>query len=82
MLDIILIDTLSELDYAETAEAVRTVFRERGTHDFPPEAQFPAEWSAELEGLAKDLGFPIRTVSQIQLRFREIVTALSSAGES
>ena len=81
VLDIILIDTLGELDYAETAEAARTVFRERGTHDFPPEATFPAEWSPELEALAKDLGFPTKTASQIQVRFREIVAALSGAGE-
>ncbi|MGC2661208.1 MAG: hypothetical protein WA324_24920 [Bryobacteraceae bacterium] len=79
MLDIILIDAVGELDYEETAEAARSVFSERATHDFPPEAQFPAEWSLELEASAKDLGFPIRTASQIQDRFREIVAALSGA---
>jgi hypothetical protein len=82
VLDIILIDTLRELDYAETAEAARIVFSERATHDFPPEAKFPAEWGPELEALAQDLGFPIGTASQIQDRFGEIVVALSRAGES
>ncbi len=77
VLDIILIDALGELDYAETAEAARTVFSERATHDFPPEARFPAEWSPELEASAKDLGFSIRTIPQIRDRFREIVATLS-----
>ena len=82
VLDIILIDTLGELDYAETAEAARTIFSERATHDFPPDAKFPAQWGPELEASAKDLRFPIRTVSQIQDRFREIVATLSGIGES
>jgi hypothetical protein len=77
VLDIILIDALGELNYAETAEAARNVFSERATHHFPPEAKFPAEWSLELEASAKDLGFSIRTASQIQDRFREIVAGLS-----
>src|SRR5258707_512455 len=76
VLDIILIDTLGELDYAATAEVARSVFSERATHDFPPEATFPVEWRPELEALAKDLGFPIRTASQIQARFHEIVATL------
>ena len=57
VLDIILIDRLGELDYAETAQAARTVFSERATHDFSPETKFPAEWIPELEALAEDLGF-------------------------
>ena len=81
VLDIILIDTLGELDYAATAAVARSVFSERATHDFPPEATFPVEWRPELEALAKDLGFPIRTASQIQARFHEIVATLSSVGE-
>ena len=44
VLDIILIDTLGELDYAATAQVARSVFIERATHDFPPEATFPVEW--------------------------------------
>jgi hypothetical protein len=82
VLDIILIDTLGELDYATTAQVARSVFIERATHDFPPEATFPVEWRPELEALAKDLAFPIRTASQIQARFHRIVAMLSSVGES
>jgi len=82
VLDIVLIDTLGELDYAETADAARAVFSHRATHDFPPDAKFPAEWGPELEALANDLAFPIRTASQIQRRFGEIVAALSGPGES
>ena len=81
VLDIILVDTLGELDYAETAGAARTIFSERATHDFPPDPNIPPEWGPELEAWAKDLGFPIRTASQIQERFRGIVMALIGAGK-
>jgi len=73
VLDILLIDALGELDYAEAARASRAVFRERRTHGFPPSATIPAEWGPELETLAQELGLPIETVSDIQSRFREIV---------
>ena len=44
VLDILLIDTLGELDYRAAAEASRRVFEERGTHEFPPKAAIPPEW--------------------------------------
>ena len=53
VLDIILIDTLGELDYAETAEVARTIFSDCATHAFPPEAKFPSEWGPELETLVR-----------------------------
>ena len=68
ILDILPIDTLGELNYAEAANAVCRIFEERATHEFPPNTTIRSEWSPELEALARDLGFPIRTVSDMQLR--------------
>src|ERR1700723_547314 len=52
VLDILLIDTLGELNYAEPAVAARGVFEERATHAFPPVFIMPGEWRPELETLA------------------------------
>ena len=81
MLDVLSIDTLGELDYAEAAEASRRIFSERGTHELPPKVAIPGEWGAELGALAQELDFPIRTASAIELRFREVVGNLDRAGE-
>ncbi len=76
VLDILLIDALGELSYAETAEAALNVFNERGTHSFPPVFVMPAEWRPEVEAMASDLEFHIRTAEAIERRFREIIKAL------
>jgi hypothetical protein len=54
------------------AEAALDIFSKRATHDFPPDGKIPPEWDPELEALAQDLGFPIRTASQMHERFREL----------
>jgi hypothetical protein len=80
ILDILLIDTLGDLNYAEAGNAARRIFEERATHEFPPSTTIRSEWSPELEALARDLGFPIRTASEMQQRFREFVGMLVRAG--
>lgn len=80
VLDILLIDALGELNYAEAAAASRRIFKERGTHEFPPEAIIRPEWRPELEAMAEELGFPITAASAIELRFREVVENLQRAG--
>lgn len=82
VLDILLVDLLSELDYAAAAEASRRIFRERATHEFPPGIVFPREWYPELESLAKELEFPITTPAAIEVRFRDVVGKLRQAGGS
>jgi hypothetical protein len=79
VLDILLIDVLGELEYVETSEAARRVFAERGTHTFPPRVTFPPEWRPELESLARDLDFSIRTAADIERRFIEVVDRLGRA---
>ena len=79
VLDILLIDALGEIDYLETANAARRVFEERATHAFPPEAVMPAEWRPELEALAADLDFALKTSAAIERRFLEVIRRLSES---
>ena len=79
VLDIFLINTLGELNYSETAAAALGVFEERATHAFPPAFIMPAEWYPELETLAVELDFPIKTSADIENRFREIIRKLGRA---
>jgi len=55
------------------------VFAERATHDFPPTVQIAAEWRAELEVLAKELGYPTTSASEIEGRFSAFVESLTNA---
>jgi hypothetical protein len=80
VLDILLIDALEELNFPETADAARRVFEERATHAFPPVFMMPGEWRPELETMAIELEFPIKTAAAIEKRFREIIDALDRAG--
>jgi predicted nucleotidyltransferase component of viral defense system len=73
VLDILLIDALGQIDYAETTRAARRVFEERATHAFPPEFVMPPEWRPELEALAADLDFPLKTSAAIERRFLEVI---------
>jgi hypothetical protein len=79
VLDILLIDALGQLNYAETAHAARRVFEARATHAFPPAFAMPPEWGPELESLALELGFTLSTAGEIEGRFREVIQLLERA---
>jgi hypothetical protein len=79
VLDILLIDALGQLNYAETAHAARRVFEARATHAFPPVFAVPPEWGPELESLALELGFTLSTAGEIEGRFREVIQLLERA---
>ena len=79
ILDILLIDLLDELDYAQTRIAAERVFTERRTHPFPPVFEIPAGWHLELEATAKSLGFPLTEAAQIDQRFREVLLVITNA---
>ena len=79
VLDILLIDTLGELDYPATAGAARRVFEERATHAFPPTFVMPPEWRPELENLALELGLTLATAAENEQRFLEIIRLLERA---
>ena len=79
VLDILLIDALGQLNYAETADAARGVFGVRATHAFPPTFVMPPEWGPELETLALELDFTLSTAAEIEWRFREVIQLLERA---
>jgi len=73
VLDILLIDALGQISYAETANAARRLFEERATHAFPLQFVMPLDWGPELEALAADLDFPLKTSGAIERRFLEVI---------
>jgi hypothetical protein len=80
VLDILLIESLGQLDYS-AALVARRVFQERGTHDFPPDFIVPVLWRPELEALAAQLGFPFSSAAEIERMFRETVGRIATSRE-
>ena len=78
VLDILLIDVLGQADYGEIASAARRVFEERATHAYPPQFVMPAEWRPEIEALAAELDFPVKTSAAIESRFLQVLQRLST----
>jgi hypothetical protein len=76
VLDILLIDLLGRLDVPTVRETAERVFAERATHPFPPTVTIPIEWRLELEGLAKEQGYPVTSAAEIEARFRAFVAQL------
>ena len=79
VLDILVIDMIGGLDYHRTAAAARRVFAERATHPFPPASSTPAAWRAELEALARQLGYPLTSAVRIEERFAETVQLIAGS---
>ena len=76
VLDILLIDTLGQLNYAAAADAARRVFAERATHPFPPTFAMPPEWEPQLEAMAHELGFALTRAAEIERRFLQLIQML------
>jgi hypothetical protein len=79
VLDILLIETLGQLDYAATLISAQRVFRERATHDFPPQFIIPPPWRPELEALAEQIGFSALTAADIERMFRETIQRIAAS---
>jgi Nucleotidyl transferase AbiEii toxin, Type IV TA system len=79
VLDILLIDLLGKLNVSAVRVAAERIFAVRATHDFPPPIRIPAEWQPELETLAKELGYPATSASEIEARFRFFVNSVAEA---
>lgn len=79
VLDVLLIETLGQLDYAAARRAARRIFGERATHDFPPVFSVPPVWHPELAALAAELGFPVTDAAEIERMFRETVRRIETA---
>lgn len=82
ILDILLIEALGKLDYAETRIAVEKVFTQRGTHPIPKIFQIPGAWHLELESLASSLHAPTKRADEMLERFNQLLQRLATAGKS
>lgn len=78
VLDILLIETIGQLDYAAARAAAERVFRERATHAFPPRLAVPP-WRPEWEALAVELGFPLMDAASIESAFRQTIARIAAA---
>jgi len=78
ILDILLIDSLGQLDYANVRIATERVFSERGTHRLPSTFDLPPAWRPELESLASLLHSPVRSADEIAKRFQFIIDQIAS----
>ena len=78
VLDILLIDLLGKLDVTAVRAAAKQVFTQRATHDFPPSTEIPKEWQSELGVLAKELGYPVTSAAEIEVRFHKLVDSVSN----
>jgi hypothetical protein len=79
VLDVLLIDALSRIDYPRTAEAAVRVFAERASHVFPPQFVMPAAWRPEIEAMAVELGLPYQQAGDIERRFTEVIQTLADS---
>jgi hypothetical protein len=79
ILDILLIDSLGKLDYAQTRIVVKRVFTERATHQLPHIFEVPATWRLELESLASTLDSPVRSADQITRQFQDVLDQLTTS---
>ena len=82
VLDILLIETLGQLDYTAALASAQRVFQERGTHDFPLHFVIPPTWRNELEALAGQLGFPISGAAEIERMFLETVQRIVTSARA
>ncbi len=71
-----MIDRLGSLDVPKVRGTAARVFGERATHPFPPTVTIPVEWRLEVEGLAKEQGYPVTSAAEIEARFRAFVAQL------
>ena len=55
------------------------MFEEHATHAFPPTVQIAAEWKPQLAVLAKELGYPTTSATEIERRFCAFVESLTKA---
>jgi hypothetical protein len=77
ILDILLIDSLGQLDYTQARIAVERVFAERATHPVPGTFILPPAWRLELESLASSLSSPVRSADEMGQRFQSILDRIA-----
>ena len=78
LVDVLLIEPLVT-DYAGLREACESVFRTRGTHDWPPKLEFPSHWAEPFAALARELDLPVDDGHEAMERVRAFVERVRMA---
>lgn len=75
LVDLLLMEELVT-DYEGLRGACQTVFRHRGTHDWPPVMAVPPHWSEPFARMAADLGLPLRDAAAGMARVQSFVNRI------
>ena len=78
LVDVLLMEPLVT-DYAGLRQACESVFRTRGTHDWPPVLELPSHWAEPFAALARDLDLPVHEGHEAMERVRAFVERIRMA---
>ena len=78
LIDLLLMEELAT-DYVGLRDACESVFRTRGTHDWPPPLDVPPHWIAPFARLAVELDLPVSDAQGGLARVRAFVARIISA---
>ena len=78
LVDVLLMEPLVT-DYAGLREACESVFRTRGTHDWPPVLELPSHWAEPFAALARELDLPVHDGHEAVERVQAFVERIRMA---
>jgi Nucleotidyl transferase AbiEii toxin, Type IV TA system len=78
LIDVLLMAPLVT-DYAGLREGCESVFRTRGTHEWPPVLEVPMHWVEPFAEVARDLDLPVRDAHEAIERVRAFVDRIRTA---
>lgn len=79
LIDLLLMEELVT-DYEGLRDACETVFRARGTHEWPPGLAVPEHWIDPFQRLARDLELPVTDAADGLARVRAFLTRILETG--
>ena len=75
LIDLLLVEEIVT-DYAGLRQACESVFRARGTHDWPPPLAAPRHWTEPFARLARDVNLPVTDIRDGLSRVQELVNRI------
>jgi hypothetical protein len=78
LVDVLLMEPLV-IDYAGLRQACESVFRTRGTHDWPPVLELPSHWAQPIAALARELDLPVQDGHEAMERVQAFVDRIRMA---
>ena len=78
LVDVLLMEALVT-DYEGLREACESVFRTRGTHDWPPVLELPVHWVESFAALSRELELAVHDGHEAMERVRAFVERVRRA---